>query len=122
MTVIFGEKLVMLNRKLAFALISFVTLSASSVMAQDSQVGVINQDADTVNTAVGGLAISNTQQEATQFLNQYDSGYYPSHGVPGYDSQLGVINQDADTLNTAIDGTAISNTQQDAFQYLNQMK
>jgi hypothetical protein len=108
----------MFSKKIAFSLISFVTLSASPAMAQvGSQVGVINQDANTVNTAVNGTAISNTQQEATQFLNQYDSSYF---GVPGSDSQLGVIQQGADTVNTAIDGTALSNTQQEATQFLNQ--
>ncbi len=112
----------MLNKKIAFALISFVALSASSAMAQDanSQVGVVDQNAHTVNTAVDGIAISNTQQKANQFLNQQDLDYPGGYGPADYNNQLGVIQQDAYTTNTAIDGAAISNTQQDAMQYLNQ--
>ncbi len=111
----------MLNKKIAFALISFVTLSASSAMAQvESQVGVISQDANTVNTAIDGTAFSNTQQKADQYMYQNDPIYYGGYGSSGYDSQLGVIEQNANTVNTAHDGAAFSDTQQKAEQYLYQ--
>lgn len=116
----------MFNKKVAFALVSLITLSASSAMAQaNDQIGIATQESNTFNYADHGNASSRTFQNIDQGLYQKKDPSYFGHGSnyshgPDYNSQLGVATQKSDTFNYADYGDADAATYQNIDQYLYQ--
>jgi hypothetical protein len=99
----------MLKKFFAFGLLAAGTIASTAMGASANEVQTGVQTANTYNQAVGGTAISQTNQHMNQDAFGYGSYFYPDDTV-----QTGV--QSATTVNEAYHGLGVVQTD----QHLNQ--